>query len=98
MQALGALVTAIVISFQAGWKLSLVIFCFAPLMAFAGLLQGQSQSKSGKAKSMKNWADQGAQVYNVYFIIHPEIDFLSFFVTVCYNSTQQHTYCCGSRA
>ena len=62
LQALGALVTAIVISFQAGWKLSFVIFCFAPLMAFAGLLQGQSQSKSGKAKSMKNWGDQGAQV------------------------------------
>ena len=69
LQALGALVTAIVISFQAGWKLSLVIFCFAPLMVFAGLLQGQSQSKSGKKKLMKNWADQGAQVKNIYFII-----------------------------
>ncbi|UJR07170.1 hypothetical protein I4U23_011458 [Adineta vaga] len=61
LQAVGALVTAIVISFQAGWKLAFVMFCFAPLMAFSGLLQGQSQSKSGKTKSANNWADQGAQ-------------------------------------
>ncbi|CAF1189276.1 unnamed protein product [Adineta ricciae] len=61
LQAFGALLTAIVISFQAGWKLSCVMFCFAPLMAFSGLLQGQSQSKSGKTKSSSNWADQGSQ-------------------------------------
>ncbi|UJR11965.1 hypothetical protein I4U23_016143 [Adineta vaga] len=61
LQAFGSLLTAIIISFQAGWKLSFVMFCFAPLMVLSGLLQGQSQSKSGKTKSANNWADQGAQ-------------------------------------
>ena len=62
LNAVGALVTALVISFTAGWKLTLVILCFAPLMVFTGIIQGQQISKAGQKKSATSDAEDGGKV------------------------------------
>ncbi len=65
LNAIGALVTALVISFLAGWKLTLVILCFAPLMVLTGVVQGQQMSKAaatGKAKTGTTDAEDGGKV------------------------------------
>ncbi len=60
---IGALVTALVISFIAGWKLTLVILCFTPLMIFTGVIQGQQLSKaSGNKKASTTDAEDGGRV------------------------------------
>ncbi|CAF3526768.1 unnamed protein product [Rotaria sp. Silwood1] len=51
LTAIGALITGLVISFEAGWKLTLVILCFTPLMVFTGLIQGQQFSKAAGNKN-----------------------------------------------
>jgi ABC-type multidrug transport system fused ATPase/permease subunit len=61
--ALGALISALAISFTAGWKLTLVILCFTPLLVFAGSIQGQRLSKaSGKKKEVTSDAEDGGKV------------------------------------
>ncbi len=61
--AIGALVTALVISFLAGWKLTFVILCFTPLMVFTGTIQGQQMSKaSGKKDNSTSDAEDGGKV------------------------------------
>ena len=62
LQALSAVVTALAIAFPAGWKLSLVVLCFVPLMMFTGLLQGQKQGKAGQSKAKGSFTEQGGQV------------------------------------
>jgi ATP-binding cassette subfamily B (MDR/TAP) protein 1 len=63
LNAVGALVTALVISFQAGWKLTLVILCFSPLMILTGVVQGQQVSKAaGKKKAATSDAEEGGKV------------------------------------
>ena len=60
---MGALVTALVISFIAGWKLTLVILCFTPLMIFTGIIQGQQLSNaSGNKKASTSDAEDGGKV------------------------------------
>ena len=60
--AAGALITALVISFTAGWKLTLVILCFTPLMVFSGIIQDQQISKAGKKASGTSDAEDGGKV------------------------------------
>ena len=63
--AIGALIAALVISFSAGWKLTLVILCFAPLMVLTGVIQGQQVSKAaGKKKASTSDAEEGGKVKN----------------------------------
>ena len=62
LQALSAIVTALAIVFPAGWKLSLVVLCFVPLLMFAGLLQGQKQGKAGQSKAKGSFSEQGGQL------------------------------------
>ena len=62
LNAVGALVTALVISFTAGWKLTLVVLCFTPLMIFTGIIQGQQISKAGQKKSVTSDAEDGGKV------------------------------------
>ena len=63
LNSVGALVTALVISFIAGWKLTLVILCFTPLMVFTGIVQGQQFSNaSGNKKSATSSAEDGGKV------------------------------------
>ncbi|UJR08519.1 hypothetical protein I4U23_012782 [Adineta vaga] len=62
LNAVGAVITALVISFIAGWKLTLVILCFTPLMVFTGIIQGQQFSKaSGNKKSATSDAEDGGK-------------------------------------
>ncbi|CAF2728582.1 unnamed protein product [Rotaria sp. Silwood2] len=62
LTAIGALITALVISFEAGWKLTLVILCFTPLMVFTGLIQGQQFSKAaGDKKETTSDAEDGGK-------------------------------------
>ncbi|CAF0978121.1 unnamed protein product [Adineta steineri] len=60
--AVGALIAALIISFSAGWKLTLVILCFTPLLIFAGSIQGQRLSKaSGQKKEATSNAEVGGK-------------------------------------
>ncbi|CAF3747797.1 unnamed protein product [Rotaria sordida] len=62
LSAVGALVTALAISFEAGWKLTLVILCFTPLMVFTGLIQGEQFSKAaGDKKDSSTAAEEGGK-------------------------------------
>lgn len=66
--AVGAVICALTIAFQAGWKLSFIVLLFVPLMVFAGILQGKRMSNTKKTKQKSNdemsWAEQGGTVNN----------------------------------
>jgi ATP-binding cassette subfamily B (MDR/TAP) protein 1 len=69
LNAVGAVVTALVISFTAGWKLTLVILCFTPLMVFTGIIQGQQMSKAaGNKKAATSDAEDGGKVCSDTFL------------------------------
>ncbi|CAF3318570.1 unnamed protein product [Rotaria sp. Silwood2] len=59
--SLGALIFALIVAFMAGWKLTLVVLCFTPLLIFSGYLQGQTQSKAGQSKTAKSFAEEGGR-------------------------------------
>lgn len=66
LNALGAIICALVIAFLAGWKLTLVVLCFTPLMVFSGMLQGQRMNATKKPKDKKTenstWDEKGGMV------------------------------------
>ena len=62
IQAITAMVTALAIAFASGWKLTLVILCFIPLLMFSGKMQGAKQAKAGKAKDKDAFDEIGGQV------------------------------------
>ena len=59
----GALIFALSIAFKAGWKLTLVVLCFTPLLVLSGYLQGRSQSKAARSKTAKSFAEQAGKVF-----------------------------------
>jgi hypothetical protein len=61
LQALGAVVTALAISFTSGWKLTLVTLSFTPLLLLMGRMQGRKQGKIGQAKNKGSFTEQGGQ-------------------------------------
>ncbi|CAF1394040.1 unnamed protein product [Adineta ricciae] len=87
LNSVGALITALVISFIAGWKLTLVILCFTPLMIFTGIIQGQQFSKaSGNKKSATSSAEDGGKqatqaIENIRTVVslHQEDRFISLY-------------------
>lgn len=64
--ALGAIICALTIAFMAGWKLTLVILVFTPLMIFSGMLQGRRLNNAKKPNEKKagniSWDEKGGQV------------------------------------
>ena len=69
LNAIGALITALVISFVAGWKLTLIILCFTPVIVFAGVIQGQQISQTaadGEKKKRSSNAEEGGRVKIFY--------------------------------
>jgi ATP-binding cassette, subfamily B (MDR/TAP), member 1 len=62
LTGLGALITALIISFLAGWKLTLVILCFTPLMVLTGVIQGRQITDAGKKKAGTSSAEDGGKV------------------------------------
>ena len=62
LQALSAAVTALVIAFASGWKLTFVVLCFTPLILLLGKIQSQNQGKVGQAKDKDSFSELGGQV------------------------------------
>ncbi len=62
LQAISALVTALIIAFSAGWKLSLIVLCFVPLMMAMGKFQRKKQGSADKTKDKGSFTEQGGQV------------------------------------
>jgi hypothetical protein len=56
------LVTALIIAFSAGWRLSLIVLCFVPLMMAMGKFQGKKQGSVGQSKDKGSFTEQGGQV------------------------------------
>lgn len=52
-----------------GWKLTLVVLCFTPILILTGYLQGRTQSKAGHSKTAKSNAEQGGKVSFFYNLI-----------------------------
>jgi len=68
----GAIICALTISFLAGWKLTLVVLLFTPLMMFSAMLQGKRMNKTKipndkRAKSV-TWAGKGGMVKISFFL------------------------------
>ncbi|CAF0793637.1 unnamed protein product [Rotaria sordida] len=61
VSSLGTTIFALIVAFMAGWKLTLVVLCFTPLLIFSGYLQGQTQSKAGQSKTAKSFAEEGGR-------------------------------------
>ncbi|CAF1474750.1 unnamed protein product, partial [Didymodactylos carnosus] len=61
LQSLGAVITALLLAFQSGWKLTLVVLLLTPLLILSGYLQGRTQSKAGHTKSAKSFAQEGGR-------------------------------------
>lgn len=62
LTAVGALVTALVISFTAGWKLTLVVLCYTPFMVFSGIIQGKQIAGDSKENKGTSAAEDGGKV------------------------------------
>ncbi|CAF4606246.1 unnamed protein product [Rotaria sp. Silwood2] len=64
--ALGAIICTLTIVFISGWKLSLVLLLFTPLIVFSGIVQGQrlSNTKRNSTGSTKetSWIEKGGMV------------------------------------
>ena len=60
--SLGAVILTLIVAFMAGWKLTLVVLCFTPLLILSGYLQGRTQSKAGQSKTAKSFAEEGGSV------------------------------------
>ncbi|UJR11973.1 hypothetical protein I4U23_016151 [Adineta vaga] len=60
LNAVGTLVAGLVISFAAGWKLTLVLLCFTPLIVLTGYVLGQRVSKAGQTKGFSTHAERGS--------------------------------------
>ena len=62
LQALSATITALAVAFTAGWKLTLVVLCFVPLMLLTGILQGKKQYDVARSNDKGSLVEQGGQV------------------------------------
>ncbi|CAF3666385.1 unnamed protein product [Adineta steineri] len=65
LNAFGAIVSALIMAFTVGWKLTLVILLFIPLMIFTGMLQGRRMANAKKPTEKKagklSWDERGGQ-------------------------------------
>jgi FtsH-binding integral membrane protein len=78
--SLGAVILALIVSFMAGWKLTLVVLCFTPLLILSGYLQGRTQSKAGQSKTAKSFAEEGGRVSFSIFL-----SFYNYFIDIVCN-------------
>jgi hypothetical protein len=67
LQATGTTITALIIAFIAGWKLTLVILCITPLIILSGKVQSLQHTSDNRTnlnkKSTKlSFIEQGSQV------------------------------------
>jgi ABC-type multidrug transport system fused ATPase/permease subunit len=64
LNAIGTLLAALAISFSAGWKLTLILLCFTPLIVLTGFMLGQKLSKAGQKKAVSTYGERGTMVSN----------------------------------
>lgn len=76
LQGLSATIAALIVSFIVGWKLTLVVLCFAPLMMLTGLLQGKKQNDIAQSKDKGSLVEQGGQVQRVFTFCFVLIDLM----------------------
>ena len=65
LQTTGTTITALIVAFTAGWKLTLVILCITPLIILSGKVQSlqHASDKRTNKKSVKlSFVEQGSQV------------------------------------
>jgi ABC-type bacteriocin/lantibiotic exporter with double-glycine peptidase domain len=60
--SLSATITGLAVAFSAGWKLTFIVLCFAPLIMLSGILQSRKQSNIAKSKDKDSFTEQGGQV------------------------------------
>lgn len=70
LQTIGATITALIIAFISGWKLTLVILCITPLIILSGKVQSlqNSSDKRGNLKKKTtnlSFVEQGSQVSRI---------------------------------
>lgn len=70
----GGIICALTISFLAGWKLTLIVLLFTPLMIFSSMLQGKkrmNKTKRPNDKQVKNisWTGKGGMV-TIYLLLN----------------------------
>jgi ABC-type multidrug transport system fused ATPase/permease subunit len=68
LQAASAMVVALFMAFYVGWRLTLVVIRFAPLMMFSGIIQGQKHGKVGQSKDKGSFTEQAGQVLQPFVI------------------------------
>ncbi|CAF1390311.1 unnamed protein product [Adineta steineri] len=61
MQGFSALVVCFIIGFISGWKLTLVLSCFIPILFFSSKLKGQRQGNIGKTQDKDLYSEQGGK-------------------------------------
>ena len=78
LQAISSSATALAIAFPAGWKLSLVVLCFVPLMMMAGKLQARQRHTVRLQADKNSYVEQGGLVRKS-FMMKISITFLRLF-------------------
>ena len=56
--------TAIIISFVSGWKLTLVTLCFVPILMLNGVFQGKKHAKAGQTSAKASLVEKAGQYAN----------------------------------
>ena len=62
LNAIGTAVAGLVVAFTAGWKLTLVLLCFTPLIVIAGIVQGATLAKASQQRQVSSYAETGSKV------------------------------------
>ena len=88
--AIGALIVALIVSFTAGWKLTLVMLAFTPLMIFTGVIQNQ-QLTGGKEKGSSSDAENGGKVRAICRRTARRT-FVSFVGLACHTSHREYSH------
>lgn len=60
LNAVGTVAAGLVISFFAGWKLTLALLGFTPLIVLTGFMLGQRVAKAGQKKDLSSHAERGS--------------------------------------
>ena len=66
LNAIGTLALGLIISFNAGWKFTLVLLCFTPLIVVTGMVHGSKLAKAGQKRKTATYAEIGNKVKSVH--------------------------------
>jgi hypothetical protein len=86
----GAALTALIIAFASGWKLTLVALCFVPLLLLNGLFQGQKHAQHQDDNKEGSLSEQGGQVRTT----SDSLNLVNDDISVCNTSDGQYSNDC----